>query len=257
MVFNTIFKMKLTKAQLKEAQQIKDIINKDILSEEEIELVYSKYFPAYDNQISESGAFFTPLELAYDFANEPFGGGGVQPKEWKVIDLCAGIGILSYTLYNFHRKMPNITCVEKEPRFIEIGKKLLPNATWIEGDVTDENFIKSLGNNYDCVISNPPYGKIGGVCDWLDYKGAEFEYKVIEIGKHLSWQGVFLLPQNSAPFQLSGKPYYMDDRKPKKYEKFNKETGIELGAGIGFDTSIYMNDWKGTKIVTEICCVEY
>ena len=78
-----------------------------------------------------------------------------------MIDLCAGIGILSFSYFHgiYHGVNPEITCVEINPDFVAIGKKLLPEANWICGDITDPDFIASLGS-FDFAYGNHPFCRI-------------------------------------------------------------------------------------------------
>ncbi|MEM6617579.1 MAG: hypothetical protein AAF619_13740, partial [Pseudomonadota bacterium] len=46
-----------------------------------------------------------------------------------------------------------LVCVEINPAFVEIGKKMIPEATWICADVFDVLDIE-LGH-FDCAVSNP------------------------------------------------------------------------------------------------------
>ena len=51
----------------------------------------------------------------------------------QCIEHCAGIGRLSY--YQYLRNNPtHITCVELNPEYVMIGKRVLPQAEWITGD---------------------------------------------------------------------------------------------------------------------------
>ena len=56
-------------------------------------------------------------------------------EDANIIDLCADIGILS--LYAHHHKKCNGTCVELNPEYVRVGKKLLPEATWINASIFD------------------------------------------------------------------------------------------------------------------------
>ncbi|EFV9593174.1 methyltransferase, partial [Shigella sonnei] len=41
-----------------------------------------------------------------------------------------------------------------------------------------------------------------------------------------------------------------------KYQKFVKDTGYELHPGVGIDTSIYRDEWNGTKVICESVLVD-
>jgi hypothetical protein len=51
-----------------------------------------------------------------------------------------------------------LTCVEINPRYFEVGRKLLPEARWINADVFDWRTL-DLGR-YDVAIANPPFGRV-------------------------------------------------------------------------------------------------
>ena len=88
------------------------------------------------------------------------------------------------------------------------------------------------------------------------YSGPEFEYKIIDIAGHLSAYGVFIVPQMSAPFRLSGAQYYQRNEH-EKYMRLVEQTGIQLEAGCGIDTSFHRDGWKHGAPVTEIVCAEF
>ncbi|TDD34616.1 hypothetical protein E1286_40665 [Nonomuraea terrae] len=47
-------------------------------------------------------------------------------------------------------------CVESNELYVEVGRRVLPEATWIVGDVFD---VSSMGlGMFDCAISKPPSG---------------------------------------------------------------------------------------------------
>lgn len=249
--------MKLSKEQTKTHNQAIELLQKDRLTKDEKFFVIDNYIPAATNNITNSGVYFTPYGLAKEMAIEVCGD--------KIIDLCAGIGGLSFALSEFYQVNPKqYTCVEINPEFVEIGKKILPEANWIQADCLDRDFLDTLVGEFDTVISNPPYGnvKTGGKYDWLKYKGSNFEYKIVEIGAYLKCNnGVFILPQESCPFRLSTgyntRDVYRDEYKTAKYNSFVKQSGLELSANCGIDIYQYRNMWKGTKIITEIAICDY
>lgn len=68
----------------------------------------------------------------------------------QCIELCAGIGRLSY--YQYLRNKPtHITCVELNPEYVMIGKRVLPDAEWIIGDAlqysSDRFYDVAYGNH--------------------------------------------------------------------------------------------------------------
>lgn len=246
--------MKLSKEQTKNHDRAEELLKKEELTFDDKYFVLENWLPAATNNITKIASFFTPRMMANDFCYEAGSG--------NIIDLCAGIGMLSFQLNRFLDGNVKLTCIEINPDFVRVGKKVLPEANWILGDVLDENLIKSLGS-CDYVISNPPFGKIktGNTQNWLQYKGTEFEYKVIEIGNYLArCRGTFILPQLSCPFRISGvrqNQVEEETNKTEKYKKFVKETGLTLSPNCGFDLSSYSNEWAGTNQVCEIAICEY
>ena len=243
--------MKLSKPQIKQHESALRLLEKDHLTYDEKCQVYRDFIPAYSDNIGKIASYFTPSDMAGDMC--------IEVNGLNIIDLCAGIGMLSFTYYHWvecgGQNVPKITCIERNPTFVEVGKKLLPEATWICADVLDKSNYENF-DMFDCAISNPPFGKIksDATSDWLNYKGSEFEYKVIEIGSRIAKTGVYIIPQISCPFQYSGKPS-MQWSQSKKYKKFHSETGIEIEPNCGIDVSSYKDDWVGTSIICEIACV--
>jgi type I restriction-modification system DNA methylase subunit len=240
---------KLTKAQNKEHLKAVDILKKEILSEDEVEFVYRNWHEGAEHNNSLSGAFFTPFDMAMDFALDVGGK--------RIIDLCAGIGMLTYAtqMRNWYEKDNlEFICVEKNQDYVDIGKKLVPEATWICADVFDILDI-NLGK-FDTAISNPPFGNVKRSKNSPRYSGKDFEYHVIDIASNLADFGVFIVPQMSAGFNYSGRPYY-DRHKDGKAVKFQEQTGLHFEAGCGVDTSIFKDEWKGVSPICEIVCVEF
>lgn len=240
---------KLTKIQQKLHDQSLEILKKDILSEDDKEFVFTNWNEGANHSNGKAGAFFTPLDLAFDFAFDVGGN--------RVVDLCAGIGMLSYAFLGrnrYEKEKLEIVCVEVNPDYVEVGKKLVPEATWICADVFD---VLDMGlGRFDTAISNPPFGNISRKQNSPSYKGKDFEFHVIDIASHLADFGVFIVPQNSAGFNYSGKTYY-ERQKDGKAVKFQNDTGLRFEAGCGVDTAIYKNEWKGVSPICEIVCVDF
>lgn len=240
---------KLTKAQSAKHNSALEILKKDVLTEDDKYFVYENWNEGANHDNGRAGAFFTPLNLAFDFAIDAGGP--------NVIDLCAGIGMLSFA--TLHRNWDNreklkLTCIEINPDYVAVGKKLLPEATWICADALD---IESLNlGTFDCAISNPPFGNIVRAKNGPRYTGKDFEFHVIDVASQIADYGVFIVPQGSAGFNYSGRPYY-DRQKDGKAVKFQELTGLYFEAGCGVDTSMYRDDWKGVSPICEIVCVDF
>ncbi|MEM8562247.1 MAG: methyltransferase [Pseudomonadota bacterium] len=202
----------------------------------------------------EAGAFSTPLDLAWDAALEL---GTCQDNTGRrIIDLCAGIGVLAYTTLIRHPGA-EITCIEINPEYVRVGQKLVPEATWICMDVTDIEALRKLGTFHEA-ISNPPYGRVRTFTGsaGVRYQGSEAEYKVIDIASEIALDGVFIIPQLSSGFEFSGVQCYQR-RESQKYTSFTEATGLFLDAGMGIDTSVTADGWKGVKPRVEIALVDF
>lgn len=242
---------KLSKAEAKAHQQACDLLQMDVLTPDEREFVMANWQESANHVNSAAGAFFTPYALAMDFA---FDVGGP-----KVIDLCAGIGSLSRAVLDRHlygEQTFEITCVEINPAYVEVGRKIVPEATWICADVFDV-LAMDLGK-FDTAISNPPFGRIkraeGNKAP--RYTGAEFEFHTIDIAAHLARSGTFIVPQMSAGFSYSGRSDYKRQTDGKAVE-FQDKFGLFFQAGCGVDTAIYRDDWHGVAPMVEIVCVDF
>lgn len=245
---------RLTKPEAKAHAEAVAVLQKDVLSDDEKEFVRQHWQESAENVNSAAGAFFTPWSQALDFALE------LDINGPRVIDLCAGIGTLAGAVW--HRQTGNrwagappvdLVCVEMNPQYVEIGKKLLPEATWVQASIFD---MPDLGH-FDWAISNPPFGKVdrhGGGAP--RYTGGEFEYHVIDIASHIADAGSFILSAGSVPYSISTQYGYRQTPN-RKYDAFVKQTGIELHPGIGVDTRVYGDDWHGVKVATEHAYVDF
>ncbi|EKZ2442014.1 methyltransferase [Citrobacter freundii] len=235
---------RVTKKESQLRLKVMELVHSDRqLTEDDKEYIFNNY---RGDGIGATGAFFTPEMLAWDFMLDA----GCSDD---CIELCAGIGRLSY--YQFIRNKPShITCVELNPEYVLIGKRVLPQAEWITGDAlqyTPDRF-------YRVAYGNPPFGKINTSGAYTGrYTGSEFEYKIIDRAREYSSYGVWIVPQGSAGFKYSGHTYYDRSIQSAKYIKFEKDTGLILHPGVGIDTSIYRDQWNGTKVTCESVLVDY
>ncbi|WP_433662734.1 hypothetical protein ACQPW1_11645 [Nocardia sp. CA-128927] len=110
--------------------------------------------------------------------------------------------------------------------------------------------------SFDTAIANPPFGPIHRTMNAPGYRGPRFEYHVITVAARLARHGVFLVPQQSAPFSHSGKRCYTDDP-DAEYQKFHTTTGISLEPGCSIDTTYYTDDWHQRPIATEVVVCDF
>lgn len=236
--------MKLTKAQIKAHNEAMALVDADRpLKDFEKEFILDNFNEGALHINSAAGAFFTPRGLARDFAIEVHGG--------RAIDLCAGIGSLSYAV---EQKCDSLVCVEINPDYLRIGKRIVPEATWILSSVFDGHLMEF--GLFDWAISNPPFGAINGDGYKGTYKGGQFEYKVMEIASHIARYGAFILPQASANFSYSGKGAFAEIES-QKAKAFREQTGIVMESNCGIDTSIYKDEWRGVSPICEIVICEF
>ncbi|MAZ78123.1 MAG: methyltransferase [Legionellaceae bacterium] len=260
--------MSLNKAQAKQHAQACELLEKDTLTFNERCFVIENFHEGGDSNNKHGSAHFTPYDLANDFKLDVHGP--------RVLDLCAGIGVLAFAYlhgWDHGERLPQLVCVEMNPRYVEVGRKVLPEAEWIHGDIFDPDIQAMLKErDFTSVISNPPFGKNAMRGRKAPrYKGGLFEYALMDIASDLASYGAFIIPQGSAPFFFSGVQCYQDCRHPlpndpqpgqaaanmKKYQPFTDATGIDLQAGAGVDTSIYRDEWRGVSPAVEIVTAEF
>ena len=162
------------------------------------DFVLNNWNPQVGHNVGKEGAFFTPEYVAQELM-------AVTLPRRRVIDMFAGIGRLAYTAYQYaHWEEIQLTCVEINPDYAEVGRKILPQAEWIVGNLFDEQFVKSLGE-FDYALLNPPFGRpasLKGVdTRWLMTHGQTAEIMALEIACRLTDSGAIIMPS-----PLRGRP---------------------------------------------------
>ena len=250
---------KLSKQQSNLHLQSMDLVNSDKeLTTDEKQFVLNNYNPNATNLTTISGAFFTPESIAQQFAifSDPKG---------NIIELCAGIGSLSYWLLEYDQfsgrrpsgwmsaEIENLTCVEINPEYVTVGKKIIPGANWILGSVLNESLIKQIQFG-DCVIANPPFGAIRSDEDrtWIRYNmKAYFDLNVVAIGTQIANAGCFILPKGRTSYDMDKHEHITNEL----HDNFKKATGFMLELG-SWDLKEFQNDWIGAKPIVEFVTFE-
>jgi hypothetical protein len=193
---------KLTIAQVDKHNRVMDLIESDrpLTHDERLFVLINFQVDSYVK--TSNRAFFTPWPIAERMAECGYDGG-------TVIDMGAGIGILSYFLtrrFEYEKPLGGgycVVCVESLPELVEVGKRVVPEAEWIVGDVFDLELWRRV--QPDWFITNPPFGKITGLPQWIKARGWA-EWAFMEMGiRGTNWQdGIALLPQPGLPVIQSG-----------------------------------------------------
>lgn len=265
---------KLSRARTKLHDEAMELINSDRpLNGDEIELCYKQYSPMAEHNIGKGGIFFTPPELAWNFYV-------MSAPKGRVIDLCAGIGVLSWALLlgemNYlatdsplRGDVTELVCIEQNQHFVDIGRRLLPQATWICGSVFDKELVTSLGE-FDSAISNPPYGNIPSKKEgsWLKVKGPA-QWMVVELTLRLAYNGgCFILLREDSDYDYRSRPlnpaspvpsyvrgYGLKDESNKKKYLEKHFPGVHM-MPESIDTEMFIDQWEGAKpdvLIVDVC----
>lgn len=248
---------RLSKREIKEQRDLLNLALTGLSStwyerEEQVDRIYENFHPSMIDNQTENGAFYTPYGLAQDVAV-------FSDRSGHIVDVCAGIGMLAYRLQqmdSYEKKIESITCIELNPRAVEVGKKLLPNANWICGNAFDKKMWDKLVKNlpdkrFDFMVSNPPFGKDMNkrTNDFLNMT-TERDLMVLELCLRYAKGGYFIMPQGSCPYTYSGRQMGYEDKperwsgKWKRFMKANKDFLFNISCD-GIDSSIYKEEWKG------------
>lgn len=243
---------KLTKQQATYHQHAEDLLAADReLAEDEKQFVLDHWQESATSRNALDGAFFTPRGLARDLSIEVVGE--------RIVDLGAGIGHLAFACMRLFAHRWNgetrreLVCIERNPRYVEVGRKVVPEATWICADLFD--LPDGLGV-FDTAIANPPFGATPRIGNGPRYRGRVAEYHVIDLAADVARHGVFLVPQQSAPFRYSARACFTDEPSDA-YQLFQHQTGIELEPSCGIDTAHYSDEWRGVSPITEVVTCDF
>lgn len=246
---------KLTKQEIKSHDEACRVLEKDILSEEDKEFVLDNWLPYAEHNVASTATFFTPKDFAREAANFISFNIPHNKQKFRLLDLCAGIGVLSFMVKEqmaWGREV-EITAVEFNPDFVRVGNKVLPEVKWVTMDAFDEESWNKSGlenERYDLTISNPPFG-LRGRYKWRGYEGpADLVACAVSLDK-TDGSGIFILPQGSVPFRYSGLNYYelSESISWNKLKRYYPNAHVDC---ISVDTSIYKTLWRGVAPSVEL-----
>lgn len=238
---------KLTKAEAKAHDAACRLLQLDRpLTLDERETIYTDWHEGADSNQTWASAFFTPVSMASDLRFD-------MPGHGTLVDLCAGIGRLAWfaggqcswpeTRHPYSR----IVCVERNPRYVEVGRRLFPDAEWICGDVLDPEVIRQLGT-FDAAVMNPPFGNTTKSDHKAPhYKGADLDLAVMDVAATIAAHCVAIVPADRAPWDRRG-----TRRESKRADLFKAATGYELHRFSSLDCEHYRDQWRGVSPAVEI-----
>lgn len=232
--------MKLTKAETRLHDEAVKLLTLDKLNDEQKEFVFTNWRPGAENNIGKGGIFFTPMGMAWDAACFHAGSG-------RIVDACAGIGVLAYNLTRYHTSQKReIVCIEINREFVEVGRKLVPEATWYHGNAFD--IIPQL-DIFDSAICNPPFGKIPSCSGRSEnFKGAA-HFAILELILQRTKQGaIVILPDNEHSQENKGNQAPALSQNYRKWTELYPEAFITPGP---FDP--HNEGWHGTNMKCQIC----
>jgi len=240
-------------------ERIAAILESGEVSPKDRGYVFDNYIPSAMGA-KRASQYFTPYKLALEAAYHATG--GIK----TVLDLCAGIGMLSYAIMiaeNYGAvqlgSIQRIVAIERDAELVAVGKKLLPMIDWYCGDIFDADFIKHVyahnGGRFDVCVTNPPYG-IKSRYDWLNYKGRS-HLAAVEVAARVSDAVIAILPgmdvPNMAKANVSIDRRYEDDR--GEIVKFMQANPSLLFEATCVDCTVYRNEWVGASPDVELVSI--
>lgn len=238
---------KLTKAQLAAHRQAVALLESGKrLSLDETAFVFENWHEGAGGDQTAASAFFTPIDLASDMLID-------TPSYGSFVDLCAGTGRLAYfaggqfAYEDTRRQYRRIVCVERNPAYVAIGKRLFPEAEWICGDALDPAVRRQIGD-VDFAIANPPFGTTTrSDFEAPRYKGKRIDLAVMDVAATLAPDCWAIVPQNVATWTRRG-----DYRPSAHAEAFERATGHGIYRFSSIAPEYYADQWRGTSPQVEI-----
>lgn len=247
---------KLTTTQRAKHDKALALLDKPTLTDWDKWEILENWQEHAENDTGRAGAFFTPPDMASDFDIDVYG--------TRIVDLCAGIGTLAFMAAREHRRCDTapkrqIVCIEKNPSYVAIGKRILPEAKWICGDVFD--VAPTLGR-FDYAIGNPPFGNVKCSAAAQRYAGKGFHMKLIHMASQIADGGTFIIPQQDAGFVFSvprgqGNRHGYGRQDSPAYAEWSAKTGITLDVGTGVDTEYFRDQWNQRPPTLEIVVADF
>jgi len=248
---------KITKPQAKKHGEAESLLSLSrTLTDDERDFIHDNWHPGAAHLTAVGGQFFTPRSIASELTV-------FSCRKGTIIDLAAGIGVLGWHIWRLWPRGENVRIIAVElcPGFVEVGKRVFPEAEWILGDVFDKSLWESLGV-VDGMVSNPPFGNVpmaNGNDKWLSYRGPA-HLRACELALRFSRTGgTFVLPSMDLPFEYSGKQHheYKDsDRHSTNLKRFLATFPDARLSCVGVDVSSCQGDWKEVSPNVEIADVE-
>lgn len=191
-----------------------------------------------------SSAYFTPSDMASDLRFD-------TPSYGALVDLCAGTGRLAFYAGGQcawePRQYSRLVCVERNPAYVAIGRRVLPHAEWICGDALDPAVIRQIGT-VDAAILNPPFGTTTR-SDFAAprYSGGQLDLALCDLASTLAPHCWAILPQSRARWDYRG-----DWQKSKWADQFQAATGLDFWRFSNVDPQYYRDQWRSTAPAVEV-----
>jgi predicted RNA methylase len=238
---------KLTRRELAAHQAAIALIDSERpLTLAEIEQCFSDWHEGATSNQTEASAFFTPVDMASDMRLE-------MPNYGTFVDLCAGTGRLAYfaggqaSYPEFRPRYDRMICVERNPEYVRIGKRLFPDAEWICGDALDPAVIRQIGK-VDVAFCNPPFGTTTKSEHAAPrYRGAEMDLKIMDLAATLAPSCWAIVPRDRAPWDYRG-----NRQASKRADAFTAATGLGVHRFASLDCNAYREGWRGVSPSVEI-----